>query len=118
MGDAHAKLLGFLLRDMVIANAAAGQEFDPHRGPGFQIFRRDQAGVSADGIAAFGKFQVIRRGDLCGIGIINAVLFAVWLTIGLFVERTEGIKHDLHGITSLIIGLQKQLLHGAAQITG
>ena len=102
MGDAHAKLLGFLLRDMVIANAAAGQEFDPHRGPGFQIFRCNQAGVGADGIAAFGKFQVIRRGDLCGIGIINAVLFAVWLTIGLLVKRTEGIKHDLHGTTSLI----------------
>ena len=100
MADAHTQFFGGIQRDMVVPDAAAGQVFYAHPGPGFQVFGPNRAGVRADGVAAFGQVQVLRRGYAGRAGIVDAVLLFVRLAILLLVKGAQCVKHDLHVLSS------------------
>ena len=96
VAHAQAQAFGGVQRQVVVADAAAGQVLDAHAGKGFQVFGPDLAGVGAHGVAAFGQAKVAGVRRFGRPGIVDAVLLAVGLAVGQLVKRAQRIKKDLH----------------------
>ena len=104
VADAQTQLFGGVQRDMIIADAAAGQIFDAHFSPCLQIFRAYLAGVRADGVAALGQMQVIRARHVGRAGVVDAVAGFVGLAVLLLIKGTQRVKHDFHALSSPVTG--------------